>query len=173
MIRRAFNVAFVLSLALCITIVIVWAWPQSAIYSLSGPYIRLGNLNGHFGFCFVDHIRCAPGLRSISQPLPPPQTNAPQPPWGGSFGGFRLSRETGPYSRVLRVEMPWWLAVILPASLALIFRRLRPLRLAPDDNLCRSCGYDLRATERRCPECGTIVPAKMVAGNGDGYGCHI
>jgi hypothetical protein len=44
------------------------------------------------------------------------------------------------------------LALIVIRSLCRSYRGLH-LRL----NNCRSCGYDLRATPTRCPECGTLV----------------
>ncbi|HWE94041.1 MAG TPA: hypothetical protein VG269_08775 [Tepidisphaeraceae bacterium] len=57
--------------------------------------------------------------------------------------------------------------VLLPLSLVLpltwrlerVYRQRRKRRLV---NRCRctTCGYDLRATPDRCPECGTI-PAQM------------
>ena len=57
------------------------------------------------------------------------------------------------------VLLPLWLAAavlaVLPA--ARLYRRIRPRYAA---GRCQACGYDLRATPGRCPECGTeSVPA--------------
>lgn len=57
------------------------------------------------------------------------------------------------------VNIPYWsltaLTVILPAVAA---RRIAR-RFHSRAGVCAVCGYDLRATPDRCPECGT-VPAK-------------
>ena len=52
----------------------------------------------------------------------------------------------------------WFLALILGAwpitSLGLAALRARKRRRAARAGHCRQCGYDLRATPERCPECG-------------------
>jgi hypothetical protein len=40
--------------------------------------------------------------------------------------------------------------------LAVVYRNLATRRTVPT-GVCRQCGYDLRATPDRCPECGTEV----------------
>jgi hypothetical protein len=69
-----------------------------------------------------------------------------------------LARGTG-FEQIQRnVEIPYWfvMVLLLAGGLPALWRgrraytRRRRVRLG----LCRACGYDLRATPGRCPECG-------------------
>ena len=51
-----------------------------------------------------------------------------------------------------------WVRVRLPE-----FLRARVARRRANQNLCAACGYDLRASADRCPECGRPIPAKQEA----------
>jgi hypothetical protein len=85
-------------------------------------------------------------------------------------GGWPLKRLGIGYSRIdytsdgrnvrVAVYVPHWGVVVLLAilpgiGLTRIVRRRRAVARA-GRNLCRVCGYDLRATPGRCPECGKI-----------------
>jgi hypothetical protein len=57
------------------------------------------------------------------------------------------------------LEFRYWNLLVLFAVVAAIsIWRILKLR-AVGDLICKNCGYDLRATPDRCPECGTI-PSK-------------
>jgi hypothetical protein len=47
---------------------------------------------------------------------------------------------------------------LLPALWVRSYRRRRTDAARRASNCCRSCGYDLRASKERCPECGTPMP---------------
>jgi hypothetical protein len=67
--------------------------------------------------------------------------------------GFRHA--TAPYSNSVRI--PDWFLIALTALLPtvyLVHRRTRRSRQTTGH--CQACGYDLRATPERCPECGTV-----------------
>jgi hypothetical protein len=79
-------------------------------------------------------------------------------PRGVSFfsGGIAISK-----SSVVEVLVPYWLLALVtsPAPAWLLLRVRRGLRRRLRSRLgrlgiCADCGYDLRASRGRCPECG-------------------
>jgi hypothetical protein len=66
-----------------------------------------------------------------------------------------------PTSSSVEIFVPYWQIVlvtgILPATRVQNVWRWRRQKNRRSKGLCLACGYDLRATPQRCPECGTIV----------------
>lgn len=66
---------------------------------------------------------------------------------------------------------PYWLGILVLAAPAIVYvmhTRVGSLvkRGRLKQGLCTTCGYDLRATPERCPECGTIPTKKVRLLNG-------
>ena len=59
---------------------------------------------------------------------------------------------------VVPVWLPFLLTAILPVRRGWSWARRRTGHVG--DRRCSSCGYDLRATPDRCPECGTAVASE-------------
>ena len=94
--------------------------------------------------------------------------------WSWKWGEFQLIRgyNSGFQPKfdshsVRKVVLPsWFVGVLMVAPLArlLVGRFGRRVR---GRGCCRTCGYDLRATPGRCPECGTEMRAGKTTGKRD------
>ena len=80
------------------------------------------------------------------------------------YRGYVQSGDKGYYAdraKWVSLVFPWYLLIIIGLPLVLLScRRFSSVRRWNDrirKGLCASCGYDLRATKERCPECGRVA----------------
>jgi hypothetical protein len=78
--------------------------------------------------------------------------------WGFSWVRTTSTRPNaipGVYARAWAVTIPHWLLIVLGLPLPLLwFWNRRQSKRWAKAGLCIGCGYDLRASPGRCPECG-------------------
>jgi hypothetical protein len=79
--------------------------------------------------------------------------------WNGFQICYDADDSAATWKRERSITLPAWfcslLLAVLPAcSVAMFIRRSAASRAGERRGLCPRCGYDLRATPRRCPECG-------------------
>jgi hypothetical protein len=107
---------------------------------------------GHFtfGVSVHPHTIIAPSIRMENSP------NVAL--MGFRFERIRLFVGGTVVARTIAVSLYAWQAMILsgllPAAWFVKLRRRRTAQLG--EHICEICGYDLRATPERCPECGTV-----------------
>jgi hypothetical protein len=83
---------------------------------------------------------------------------------GGAWSSFAVGEivNWSGSSRATRIRIPLWMTIGLLALLPLVrFTRARRASRRAAAGCCLNCGYDLRASPTRCPECGKHARSRM------------
>ena len=169
--RRLLNFAAAVSLVLCVATAALWVRSRTVVDQFehfnggTGTHTQVRSLRGQIVLLkgWNSPLALVNGARIQTDRLRDEHDHRWGTPalWGTL--GFYLDDgrdgigRRGDYSdfQWVTVAAPYWAIVVgtamLPAAAAL--RRLRPGR----PGLCPDCGYDLRATPARCPECGAVT----------------
>lgn len=181
MLYRLFSAVSALSLLLSIAAASIWIrshyyWDEAEFgipqkdrvaYAFQSVYreFRITRIDDHRGVPAARHWH----WRHSKAPSDwHPSRNIARVDWGGTRFGVSLRYRSftggpgggGLVGSMWSVIMPPWVACALLLIAPLIWSAHRWLRRSAK-GFCRQCGYDLRASRDRCPECGTPVPVKQ------------
>lgn len=157
---RLFNLLTILSLLLCVAMCVLWvrsyfvgdAWDWPTRTGRAGVDSCRGSLSvGRVDVPPAALATIPRGNLFTSKPASRAAAERLKPAW--SFAGFALAHFDFGGMQATELHVPFWVLVLSTGVTPAVYvvRRLRaPLRLGT----CRQCGYDLRATPTRCPECG-------------------
>jgi hypothetical protein len=175
-VKRRLAAALVrLSLALCAVAATLWLRSHFRTDWLTHARPgRQSSLTSRGGQLILDtmgdaHVPLWPGLRGWSFTVEPAPADddvlyAYHPALRGQsrrFLGFAYT-DIGsiglPTRRITALVIPYWsitLALAIAPATSLLLARRR--RWKQRNHRCLQCGYDLRASRERCPECGTAI----------------
>jgi hypothetical protein len=178
--RKLFHFAAAVSLLMCVGAAALWArrWASDSVTLTdedpSFPFVRQVILNSQpsgLKFQLVWETQTTAAAADGRSPRWIVHCFSQLPEewmWGEESRANRLGfwysdfRRNAPnrHDRIIKVGVPHWVAVAcfgaLPACWSLRrYRRVDRRRRG----LCERCGYDLRGTPDRCPECGVLIPA--------------
>ena len=145
--RRLFTLCSAVSLLLCAAVCVLW--------------VR--------SYATTDHVVWGDGRRllmSVSGRVVL-VTSSPDIAYGGAppavgWSALGFGRHRRQYARghSVSLEVPHWgLTLACAVAPAISLHALLRARRRSPDGRCRRCGYDLRATPGRCPECGAAATA--------------
>jgi hypothetical protein len=158
--RHLFLFCAALSLLLCATVVIFriggWTWAPSPVWRETRVLTET-----RYGFTLQE------GMVYLHVLGPPSYTGqqahqAVGLGFGYARGAAHVKPKNGPivYLGDCRsVLIPFWFTFAVTAALPVGWlARVARRKFAFPPGHCRRCGYDLRASPERCPECGTVAP---------------
>jgi hypothetical protein len=162
MTRRLLNLATAVSLLLCVAVCVLWVRAQFVMDQLvvnsTRNYVELNGRRGGVWVLWIREPRDGPLWVSLEHDSRPPYPLVVRPySWRHRIGltiDRRIRAGVSPGVDTW-VTLPYWfLAGLAAVAPSLRLRQLRRRRCQRGKGLCPACGYDLRATPERCPECG-------------------
>jgi hypothetical protein len=179
--RRLFTVASSLSLLLCIATCVLWVrsyWRADGLQAGYWHYQQHGTYRNYYDAWELRGFSCRGRLSMgvyLCMCVAGPGRHEDTPGEKGRFilagpaDRNRLQSDKPRFygrwdQRERALSAPHAAAVSLTAVLPLIVAaQVRRRRHNDKMGLCKRCGYDLRASIERCPECGTAIPLKATA----------
>jgi hypothetical protein len=178
--RILLGLAATLSLGLCAAAVVLWVWSYRA-----RAIVRTEHSGSPSGTLTIVDVSWQRGILQLGRMTlwDRPASPSPRSRWrfryesgppdpsrlleGGRLGFNHFTQTwvyipaTGARRRTDVVELPLAAVVlgsaVMPAILGIsVIRRRRRLDRSGGARPCLACGYDLRATPDRCPECGAV-----------------
>ena len=178
--RWILNAATAMSLVLCLGTVVLWVksypfnWHPVLDHTWSDGEVVVHSERGKVWVGYVPHPRKGiPSPRWSFLPLSVPfallhltSGDREWHRWGfGYSGAIRIAPADMPQNYRPFIGMlcyilvvPYWFLAVLFAILPLVWV-IRRWRGRYPKGHCQKCGYDLRGSEGRCPECGAPIPA--------------
>jgi hypothetical protein len=173
--QHLFAICSAASLLLCVGVCVLWVrsyWVVRSLYvtvwrSDSAVHVASASeQSGTLQLGWTRFVTSPPGPRVQSTKYAP----MTRPFMVKDLTAFEAGhRSFGPFSRLetWHVDLPLWVPAALCLAPGLVaWRVARRRRRRHAAGLCRDCGYDLRASPDRCPECGS--PAAVTRGQGRG-----
>jgi hypothetical protein len=157
--RRLFAICSAMSLVLCAAVCVLWVRSY-----LSEEFLMVGGGGAPATSAGTVHLLHLSRGTWLYGAVPRSWFDPGRPIREQTFAHvqarYRGTRNTG--------RQPIWAVAALtgaPGVIVLSTRlwRIRRTRVARRKGLCPACGYDLRASPGRCPECGTVSATEGIA----------